>query len=214
MNKERLLPLTGVLFVVLLFIGFAIAGEPPDADEDVQEIIDHYVDKKDAIWVSTGFFLAAALSLLFFASYLRRLFSDAEGRTSLLPGLILVGASMITLGGAIDGTIMLALAEAAEDIEPSAVQALQALWDNDFLPIALGGLVFLLSVGLATLKTGLLPKWLGWVAIALVVLGFTPIGFVAFIGMIVIIVIASIILAVRAGRATTPPATTPPAARP
>jgi MFS family permease len=209
MNKERLLPLTGVGFVVLLIIGFAIAGEPPDADSDVQEIVDHYVDKKDAIWVSTGFFMAAALSLLFFASYLRRLFSEAEGRSSLLPGLILVGASMIALGGAIDGTIQLALAETAEDIEPSAVQALQALWDNDFLPIALGILTFLLSAGLAILKTGLLPRWLGWAAIALVVLGFTPIGFVAFVGMGVFIVIASIVLAVRAGRATAPPPTAP-----
>jgi hypothetical protein len=197
-----------VLFVVLAIIGFAIAGEPPSADDDVQEIVDFYVDNDSAIWISAGVLLAALLSLLVFASYLRRLFTEAEVGRSLLPGLILVGASIIAVGAAIDMTIMLALTESVEDIEPDAVQALQALWDNDFAPIALGTLVFLLSVGLSVIRTGALPKWLGWIAIVLVVVGFTPAGWLAFIGMGILIVVASITLAVRAGRTAAPPTTT------
>lgn len=203
MSKERLLPLTGVLFILLLIASFAVAGEPPDADEDVQEIVEHYVDNETGIWIGAGLFGAAALSLLVFASYLRNLFSDAAAGRGLLPGLVLVGASIVVVGGAIDTTIQVALVEAADEIEPDAVQALQALWDNDFVPIAVGIATMLLSIGVLTVQTGALPKWIGWIALALLVIGFTPIGFVAFPGMGVLILIISILLAVRAGRTTT-----------
>src|SRR5919106_5587886 len=197
MRKEMLLPLTGVLFVILLIASFVIAGEPPDADEDVQEIVDHYVDNDTAIWISSFVFAAAALSLLTFASYLRKLFTDAGEAGSILPGLILVGASIVAVGGAIDSTIQIALVEAVEDIEPAAVQALQALWDNDFIPIALGIVTFILYSGLATFRTGALPKWLGWLAIAIVVVAFPPIGFVAFPATGIWVIIASVLLSVR-----------------
>src|ERR671918_1340359 len=195
MRKETLLPLTGVLFVILLIASFVIAGEPPDADEDVQEIVDHYVDNDTAIWISSFVAVAAALSLLTFASYLRKLFTDAGEAGSILPGLILVGASIVAVGGAIDSTIQIALVEAVEDIEPAAVQALQALWDNDFIPIALGIVTFILYSGLATFRTGALPKWLGWVALVLAVIGFTPLGFIAFLGTGLWIAIVSVMLA-------------------
>jgi hypothetical protein len=57
---------------------------------------------------------------------------------------------------------------------------LQALWDNDFLPIATGLAVFLLASGLSIARHGAVPRWLGWVAIPLAILALTPIGFVAF----------------------------------
>lgn len=202
MQKATLLPLTGVLFVVLLIASFVIAGEPPDADEDAQEIIDHYVENDTQIWIGSFVSVAAALSLLAFGGYLRKLFSEATGPGSILPGLVLVGASIIAVGGAIDATISVALVEAAEDIDPAAVQALQALWDNDFVPIALGILAVLLFAGLAIVRTGALPKWIGWLALAFVVVGFTPIGFAVFVASLAWILLVSILLAVRAGRAT------------
>jgi hypothetical protein len=47
-----------------------------------------------------------------------------------------------------------------------------------------------------------MPKWLGWVALILAVIGFTPIGFIALLGTGVWIVIVSVLLAVRARPAT------------
>jgi hypothetical protein len=202
MNKDSLLPLTGVLFVVLLVVGFAIAGEPPEADSDVQEIVDHYVDNKDSIMIGAVVGALAAVSLLFFASYLRGVLRSASGDASILPGLVLVGASIIAVGAGIDQTISFALAEAAEDVDPVAVQSLQVLWDNDFIPIAMGLITFLLSAGLAVVRTGAIPKWLGWIALLLVVVGVTPIGVAAFLGAALWILVVSILLAMRAGRAT------------
>ena len=64
---------------------------------------------------------------------------------------------------ALDGTISFVLAESAGDVEPAAVQALQAIWDNDWPPIALGAAVLLLASGLSIALYGALPRWLGWV---------------------------------------------------
>jgi len=208
-KREWLVPLTGVLFVVLLILSFIVGGEPPDADEPVQEIVEHYVDNDVEIWVATGIGGLAMLSLLFFGAYLRRLLSAAEGPGGMLSALVLTATAIMAVGGAIDATISVALVEAAEDVDPVAVQTLQALWDNDFVPIALGIELLFLSVGLSILKYGALPKWLGWVAILLAVVGLTPVGFVAFpLGGLWLIVL-SIVLAVRARNAGAPRLDTP-----
>jgi hypothetical protein len=194
-----------VLFVVLLILSFVVGGEPPAADEPVEEIIEHYVDNDDAIWAATIIGGLAVLSVLFFGAYLRRLFAAAEGPDGgLLPPLVFAATVIMAVGAGIDMTISVSLAEAVEDIDPAAVQALQALWDNDFVPVAIGIVLLLLSSGLSIVKYGALPRWLGWVAIAIAVVGMTPIGFAAFPLGGVWLIIVSILLAVRAGRTATP----------
>jgi hypothetical protein len=197
-KKEWLVPLTGVVFVGLAIASFAIGGEPPDADEPVREIVDHYVDNKDSVRVGALGAGLAVLSLIFFGGYVRKVLAAAEGPGGMLSALALVGTSIMAVGIAIDATISLALAEAVEDIDPAAVQALQALWDNDFIPIALGTLVFLLSTGISIVRHGALPKWLGWVAILLAVVGPTPIGFASFLGGGIWILVVSVLLALKA----------------
>jgi hypothetical protein len=78
------------------------------------------------------------------------------------------------------------------------VQSLQALWDNDFLPIMLGVLAFLWATGISVIRSGALPKWLGWVMILLGIVGVTPIGFVAAIGSAILVLVLSILLSLRA----------------
>ena len=200
MNREWWAPLTGVLFVVVLIIGFSIGGEPPEADEPVREIVEHYVDNKDSIIAGALIACAAAALLVFFAATLRRALRTAAGENDVLSAVVLAGATIRATGAAIDSTISFALAEAAEDIDPVAVQALQAYWDNDFLPIALGGMVLLLSAGISIVRHGALPRWLGWIAILLAIISLTPIGFAGFLGSGVWIIVVSVLMAVRARR--------------
>ena len=91
---------------------------------------------------------------------------------------------------------------------PTAAQALQALWDNDFLPLALGTVVMLSASGISIVRHGALPVWLGWIAIVLAVIGVTPIGFAAFLGSAVWILIVSVMLSMRARAAQPPPGQT------
>ncbi|MGH2980624.1 MAG: hypothetical protein ACRDKV_01095, partial [Solirubrobacterales bacterium] len=175
----------------------------------VQEIVDHYVDNKDMIFASGLVGVLAMALLVYFAGYLRKILSAAEGPGGFISSLVLVGASILAVGLAIDSTISFALAETAEDVDPSAVQAMQAIWDNDFLPIALGMTLFYFSAGLSIVFTGVLPKWLGWVAIVFGVLGPTPAFFVGFLGGAIWILIVSVLLARRAGPDTAGPVGTP-----
>ena len=205
-RNEWLVPLTGVAFVVLAIITIAFGGgEPPEAKEGAQKIVDHYVDNKDAIQISSLISTIAGAALIFFFGYVRKVLRAAEGENGMLSVVALVGAGILATGIAIDSTIAFALSEAADDIDPAAAQALQALWDNDFMPFALGSIVLLLASGLSIVRHGALPKWLGWVAIVLGVISMTPAGFVGFLGAAVWVVIVSVMLSMRARAAQTPP---------
>ena len=54
------------------------------------------------------------------------------------------------------------------------------------------------------LRSGVLPRWLGWVMVALAIIGATPIGFAAAIGTALLVLVLSIMLAVRARSAASP----------
>jgi len=60
--------------------------------------------------------------------------------------------------------------------------------------------VFLVGTGISVLQRGALPKWIGWIALVLAVIAFTPIGFFAFIGSGILIAVMGVTLAIR-GRA-------------
>ena len=197
-SREWLVPLTGVGFVVLGIVSFVVGGEPKSADEPVREIVDYYVDNKDSIQVAAFIGVAATLLLVFFGAYLRRVLRAAAPEGEILSLVSFLGLVVVAVSFAIDTTILIALSEAADDINPVAVQSLQALWDNDFVPLVLGVLMFLWATGLAVIRTGALPRWLGWIMIVLGVVGLTPIGFVAAIGAAILVLVLSILLSVRA----------------
>ena len=213
-NKEWLVPLTGVAFFVILVIGFIVQGEPKDAKHPVNEIVNWYADNKDSAQIGAVLGVVAGGFLIFFGAYLRKVLQAAEGENAMLPILSLIGLAIVAVGGAIDGMILFATAEEAKDIAPTSVQALQALWDNDFLVLVLGVIVFLWATGISVLRSGALPKWLGWFAILFGIVSVTPIGFVGAMGAAVWIVIVSILLSVRVRRGATPPAPASPAAPP
>jgi hypothetical protein len=200
MTRSRgwLVPLTGVGFVLLGILSAIVGGEPKSADNPVREVVKYYVDNKDSIESGAFIGVAATLLLVFFGAYLRRVLRAAAPEGEILSLVSFLGLVVVAVGFAIDTTIVIALSEAADDINPVAVQSLQALWDNDFVPLLLGVLMFLWATGLAVVRTGALPKWLGWVMIVLGVLGLTPIGFVAVIGAAILVLGLSILLAVRA----------------
>jgi hypothetical protein len=198
-DKRWLAPLTGIAFIVLAIVGFAMSGEPPSAtDEPAAEIVRHYVDNEGSV-MAGGILAGFGASLfVFFAGVLRRALRNAEGDQGILSAVAFGGAVIFATGLAIDGTISVALAEAADDIDPTAVQALQALWDNDFLPLAVGLQVFALATGISILRHGALPKWLGFIAILAGIAAITPAWFVAFGGTAIVVLVASVLLTMRA----------------
>jgi hypothetical protein len=200
--KNRWLPLVGILGVAFIVAAFAIGGETPDADETAQKAVDFYV-KNDTDQLISAILLAyGALALLGFSSVLRNALRTAEGAGAGASTFGFAGAILYSLGMALFGGITFTLADVADKLDPSAVQALNALNSDFFLPLALGTCAFLLGMGISIIRTGALPKWLGWVAVVLAVIAITPLGFFAFLASGIWVIIASIVLSRRAGAAT------------
>jgi hypothetical protein len=207
MNNGRpwFAPLTGVLFLLILIVGLVVFGEePPGVDEDVNEIIDFYVDKDTEVYAGVIAEGLAALVLVFFAGSLRRVLRIAEGEGGTLSLVAFGGLLMVATGFAIDATISLTLVETVEDVEPATVQTLAALFENDFIPLAVGSGIFVLALGISTVRHGAFPKWLGWVAIVLAVVAVTPAGFVTAIGAALLVGITSVMMALQARSPRTP----------
>ena len=178
-------------------------------------MLDFYKDDKDSIMFGAAIEGVCAALLIFFGGVLRRELKRAEGEHGTLSLVSFAGTVCIAIGLAIDGTISFALAEAADDIDPVAAHALGALWQNDFLPMAVGLFVFLIGTGLSIVRHGLLPKWLGWVMVVIGLTAITPIGFFAFLATAVLILAISIILTLRARKGpagAAPPPAAPPTA--
>jgi hypothetical protein len=201
-RNEWLWPLTGLLFAVLLIVSIIIQGEPKGADKPANEVAQWYIDNKDSVELASFIGTVAAVPLIFFGAYLRKVLAGAGSALAVLP---LVGLAIVGIGGAIDNMLLFATAERANDVPAESVRTIQVIWDNDFLPFFLGIMVFNWSVGIAVLRTGALPKWLGWLAIAGGVISLAgPIGFIGALIAALWVIIASIVLAMRARSASAP----------
>jgi hypothetical protein len=205
-NRAWVPLVTGLGFAVLLIVSIIVTGGPKGADDGPAAVAQWYRDNKDAAEIGSFIGVVAGGLLIFFGAYLRKVLEPGAGlMLSILP---LIGLTIVATGAAIDGMLMFAAAEAVDDIP-----AIQAIWDNDFLPFLLGVLVFNWSVGLAVLKSGALPKWMGWASILFGVIGLAgPIGFFGAMGAGLWVIVASILLAMRAngGAPAQPAATTVP----
>lgn len=201
--RRSLLPLTGVVFVVLFVIAFLVAGETLGADEPGEEVISFFTENESEQMIAANLGAVAAVFFLFFVGGLRSTLRSAEGGTGALSAVAFGGGVVAVTGILIFSGFGFILAQDANDLEPAAAQALNALNANFFYPLA-GGLASLLfATGLVSIRTGALPAWLGWAALVIAVATFTPIGFFAFLASILWVLITSIVLW------TSTPATTP-----
>jgi hypothetical protein len=199
MNAKRLVPLSGVVAVGCIVGAFAVGGETPDVDASLQDVVSFYTDH-DSDQQFAGLLLAlGSLFFLFFSTNVAGLLRRAQGETGGSSALSFGGGVMFSVGVAIFAGIAFTLGDAANDIEPAALQALHVLGEDMFFPLAVGAAAFLLGSGIAIVKTATLPKWLGWVAIVLGVVAATPAGFFAFMGLGIWTLIVSVMLSLRAG---------------
>lgn len=202
MNKvERLTPLAGVGLLVFLVAGFALGGDSPDTTKkSAAAIAKHYADQGSAPIVGFALIAIGLLLYLIFASHIRQLLANA-GEEGVLPRVAFAGVVIVGAGFSFDSTLILAMHEGAGKVSPTDIQALSLLYDNDFIPMATGTMIFLVGIGVPILRSGALPKWTGAVAILLAIISFTPIGFVGFIGSGVLAAVLGVLMFVRAGRA-------------
>lgn len=197
MNSSKgwaLAPLAGIVAVLMFVAALIVSGDPPDTGDGGQSILNFYSDNESAQTAGVILLAYGSLFLIFFAavlrSGLRRDNPEVEGTATLAFGGGLVMASGLMLLAGLVG----AFTENIGQLDPVAAQAISALGDGIWIMFIAGQAAFLLGAGLAIRRSGLLPAWLGWVAIVLGVISATPVGWLAFMVSLIWMAVVSVLL--------------------
>jgi Domain of unknown function (DUF4386) len=178
---ERLAPLSGVVFVVLLIVAIILGGETPGIDDSAQEIVDYYADNQDELVAGALIMGLSCVFLVWFASTLRATLRLAGERAERLATLAYTGFVLGAIGLLSFTGFTIAAADAADkDASADVLVTLNALNNDFFAPLAVGLLVSMLASAIAILRYGGLPRWMGWAAIVILVLQVTPLFFAAY----------------------------------
>lgn len=211
-RKRDPAPLTGALFVVLVLVAFiGLGGDTPEGDASARKVVSFYTDNETKQILAAVVLSLSTVPLLFFSALLRERFRAALPGRSALPSFTF-GAGIVAAGGfAAAAGVHFALADYAKDVQPAAAQAINAIDGDFFLPFTTGIAALLLGSSLLTIRTRLLPAWMGWVGVLLFIVFFTPVGFIAFGLSGIWIIVASVLLYLRGDTGAAGPRITGPA---
>jgi hypothetical protein len=203
----RLATLTGVAFFGFLLASFIVSGSTPSTGDSGLLVRTYYIDHQTKETVSAFLGFYAVVFFLFFAGMLRARLREARP-DSPLATISFGGAIFVAIGGTVFASLTIALSDSPDKLNLGAAQALNVLNNDFFAPLIAGVCVFMIANGIATVRWGLFPAWLGWVAIVIGVVAVTPVGFFGFLAMAIWTLIVSILLYVRSG-SERPAASTP-----
>lgn len=188
--------LTGALFVLGALGAFIVAGNTPDGDASAAVVSAHYADNRTQGIVASIILALAAIPTLAFGARLHERAGLVSGAGRTLPNFAFA-ATVVTGAGLLGAAaIHLALSDYARDLDPAAVQALNALDADSFLLFTTGIATIVLAGSLIAIRSRLLPSWFGWVGIPVAIAMFTPVGFFAACVAGAWIIVASVTLAV------------------
>lgn len=198
---KKLVPLSGIGALVLVFASFFVVGETPDTDAPLPELVTFYTDHDSDLQIG-GFLVGiGAFLFLVFSTTLAGALRRAQGETGAASALSFGGGVVFAVGLAIFAGLNFVLGDTVDDIGPGSLQTLHVLSEDFFAPFALGMLTWLIGTGAGIVKTDVLPKWLGWVAIVTGVFAFSPLFPIAALGTLLVLVVGGVMLAMKADTA-------------
>ena len=192
----------GVVAVFSFLVDFALGGDEPAADASAPDAVAYWTSHHDKQMVAIAILAFSAPALIGFGVILRDALRAAEeGREELarvaFAGLVIAAAGILTNLG-----ITFAAADTAGTVSPQVTQTLSALSVDFGIPIAAGFGLFMFASGGVVSCSGIIPRWLGWLAALVGVAAFTPAAIVAFWGLPVWILILSARLYLHGDAAT------------
>jgi hypothetical protein len=201
--SHKLSPLMGLVFFASLLAAI-LTGYNKGNDVGGARVLAFYSAHHDRLIVSSILTLIAVFSGMIFFGVLRDHLRQGDAVRGLTAtafgGVVLFAAS----GGLAAGAVF-ALADVTSSLAPATAQTLNVVAQDGTNGLAGAGIsVLLFCYGLAIIRTGLLPKWLGWVALPFAVIGVVmPLSWLAFIGCGFWTLIASVALYLRKSKVAT-----------
>lgn len=178
--RAWLIPVVGVVFVILLVLGFVLVSGAPGSGADGRDVIGYYGANHDRALASA---LARAVSvpagLVFFA--LLREYVDRSPAGRVWGVVALLGAGVLSASSAVAAGMTLSLVDVTDHLTPGAAQALNVLGNDLATGLLIGGLsATQFGFGLAFLAGRMFARWLGWLTLAIAVVALLgPLAFFA-----------------------------------
>jgi dipeptidyl aminopeptidase/acylaminoacyl peptidase len=177
---QRLLPLSGVLFTLVLVAGLALTSGEPDAGSARGEIFSYWHSHHGVQLISNLLLIPfGVVFLLGFTAALRRAIRSGEAGEAVYSPLVLAGGVTAAAGLLVTGMLGAAVASSAHNGARDATYTLAQLQSYDWVMWMVGFAVLLLAGGIGGLRTRALPKPLALGAACLGVLFLTPVGYFA-----------------------------------
>lgn len=194
-DRDHWMAWGGILFLLLFAALLFLGGNEAAEDSAGQKVIDTANEHRDMQYALVFVAGPAVALLLMFMSRLRALLGPlaGAGRHLMQYGAVIYGTAIV-----LDAVLSLGILGAADHKRPAVAETLNVLVSDDWIIYTLGIGLVLLGAGLAVLRTGLLPRWMGWIAVVVGVVSFIgPGGFAGFMVGPLWIGVASVMLATR-----------------
>ena len=164
LNMRRWVAIGGLVFVVLLGLAIVLFSLP-GTQGSAATIANSYADHRTAVGISAYLIAAAVLEGVFYFWYLRDVISTTESNKRLAT-IGFAGALLFAASGGLAAGLFWATYDLVGHAPAATFQAVNAM-QNDTVAFLLGPgvAIFLIANGAALIRSGLLPKWLGWLAV-------------------------------------------------
>jgi hypothetical protein len=202
-RADRWMALAGPGFLLLYLLAVLLPGSTPGEKASGKAVVDYYSSHTGAATASVFLLGPAAALLLVFASRFRTELGAAGAPRRLFQYGAIVYATAIMVGA----SFQLGVLTSSNDDLDAVAQTMNVLVNDSWIPLVIGAGVMLFGAGLAVLRTGALPRWLGWVGVTIGVLSVLgPGGFAAFFLAPMWVAVAGVMLYLRQDEPVTLPA--------
>lgn len=175
MVLRRLLPLSGLVFVLVVVVAVvAIGGDTPSSGDAAQSMFDFYDEQSVRQGIAAFVFAASVPFIVLFAVGLAAAYREAGRESAAVWRNVLIAGGILT-GGAIlaNSWIHFALSDGADNgIDPVALQSLVTLDSNSWVAFNAGLGVMMLGAAGCMIPGG--SRFMGWAALVLGVALFIP----------------------------------------
>jgi hypothetical protein len=178
-HSDWLAPLIGAMPLVLGLAGLVVlegSADRPELDAPPQVILDYFGDR-DTVIFGSFLLMLAAVAFIWFVGVLCVVLHRAEngdGRLSAIAyggGLLAAAMMLIVPASNLFGALY------ADLLSPAAARTFYLFGDVFLYPAGMAAAVLIGATGLLALRTGVLPRWLGWASLVLALwLLIPPIG--------------------------------------
>jgi hypothetical protein len=205
-RRDLWTPLAGYAAALTFVVGLILASNTPDDKDPDAKVLSFYANHGHRVGIIIGAYVLTfcALFLIWFAAGLRQRLRAAEGPGGRLTDVALGGGILAAVGFATGG-IALASISAGQSFGGTPLHTADVArflpsigFGMILIPGMFGAIALIDAVSIVIMRTGVLPRWLGWLGFVCGVLLLFGVVFLPIIALPVWLVATSVVLQRRA----------------